>query len=65
MTPCVEWTHKIKFYDCPILSTSYLQICGILLVELNWTTGVFREHINSAGGQVIIVPSLSVSVAPS
>ena len=35
------------------------------VVELSKKTGVFREHISSTGGQVRMVPSLSVNVAPS
>ena len=35
------------------------------LVELSKDIKVFREHINSAGGQVSMAPSLNVSVAPS
>ena len=41
-----------------------LQDGGILLAESNKVMEVFREHANSAGGQVSVVP-LNVSVAPS
>ena len=59
MTPFMEWiynSYKNDHYS--------LQDDGILLVESNGNIGVFREHVNSDGGQVSTVP-LNVSVAPS
>ena len=60
MTPCVEWIYKNQ---TQVLN--YIQDDGIWVVELRRKIGVFREHVNSAGGQVSTVPSLNVSVAPS
>ena len=59
MTPFMQWIYN------DIIKYRSLQDNGILLVESNENMGVFREHVNSVGGQVSTVPSLNVSVAPS
>ena len=43
----------------------YLQDGGILLEEVSKVNCVSREQVDSAGGQVSVVPSLSANVAPS
>ena len=55
----MEWVYKIEFYI-----TVCLQDDGMIKVESIDNIGVFREHINSDGGQVSEV-SPNVSVAPS
>ena len=56
-----NWIYKNKILS----SNYYIQDDGIWVVELSKKIGVRREHVSSTGGQVSMVPSLNVNIAPS